>query len=369
MLHHRAAADTTAVLNRHAIRRALAHIALVWSAWTLYALFSASQTYMSRAYSQPVAFKPVFLYALLDTSTWAILTPLVLWIGRRFLIDRNSYRYAVPIQFAAAALFVIIHTEVFIRLLPLIGYHSNPQMLATFIRARLHSDLLTYWLLVGLSHALDYYRKYRDRELKATQLEARLAEAQLHALKMQLQPHFLFNTLHAISALVHKDVEAADRMISRLSEFLRITLDTVGVQEVPLKTELDSLEKYLEIEQVRFGARLTVVRRIATETLDLWVPNLILQPLVENAVRHGVAPRAAGGHIEIRANRRNGSLVIDVMDDGPGAPEPVSEGIGLGNTRTRLHQLYGAAQSLEVSSSPDAGFCVTMTIPAHIAPL
>jgi two-component system LytT family sensor kinase len=230
----------------------------------------------------------------------------------------------------------------------------------------LHSDLLTYWVLVGLSHAVGYYRKYQERELKATQLEARLVQAQLQALKMQLQPHFLFNTLHAISALVHKDVEAADRMITRLSEFLRITLDSVGVQEVPLKTELESLDKYLEIEQVRFGSRLAVVRSISAETLHLLVPNLILQPLVENAVRHSIAPRASGGRIEIRARSEKGILVVDVLDDGPGAPaESYREGVGLANTRARLQQLYGSAQTLDLRNDPGVGFRVSLSLPAH----
>jgi LytS/YehU family sensor histidine kinase len=226
--------------------------------------------------------------------------------------------------------------------------------------------LLTYWLLVGLRHAADYYNKYKDRELKATQLEARLAQAQLQVLKMQLQPHFLFNTLHAISALVHKDVEAADRMITRLSEFLRLTLESVGMQEIELKGELESLDKYLEIEQVRFGDRLTVVRSIDPETLDLLVPNLILQPLVENAVRHSVAPRAAGGRIEIRARRKGDSLLLEVEDDGPGLPSaPVVEGVGLANTRARLEQLYGSAQSMELA--PDRGFRVKLSLPARTA--
>jgi two-component system LytT family sensor kinase len=349
------------------LRRSIAQLALIFAAWTLYALFSASQGYLSRAYSQPVNFRPVFLYSLLESYTWAVLTPLVLWLGFRFLIRKKSYWYTVPLQIVSAIAFAFIHTQVFVQLLPLIGYRTSPQMAASLFRTRLHSDFLTYWLLVGLSHALDYYRKYQERELKATQLEARLAQAQLQALKMQLQPHFLFNTLHAISALVHKDVEAADRMITRLSEFLRITLDSVGVQEVALKTELESLDKYLEIEQVRFGSRLTVVRSVSPEVLDLFVPNLILQPLVENAVRHSIAPRAAGGRIEILARRENGSLVIDVLDDGMGERAgPFREGVGLANTRARLEALYGGKQSMDLRSESGAGFRVRLSIPAHL---
>jgi len=145
-----------------------------------------------------------------------------------------------------------------------------------------------------MRHAIEYYRQYRLRELVASQLETQLAQAELEVLKMQLQPHFLFNTLHAISALLYRDAESADRMISRLSDFLRLTLDSAGVQEVPLKREMEYLDKYLEIEQVRFGERLEVVRKVDSDTLDLLVPNLLLQPLVENAVRHGIAPRFRG---------------------------------------------------------------------------
>ncbi len=348
------------------MRRALVRLALIWSAWTLYALFTGSQSYLSRAYSQSVQFKPAFLYALLDSYTWAILTPVVLWLGARFSIQKKNWWRTVPLQILFAVVFAIIHVPIFTLTLPLIGYESSARVARSVFLARFHSDLLTYWLLVGLRHAVDYYRKFQDRELKATQLEARLAETQLQVLKMQLQPHFLFNTLHAISALVHKDAEAADRMITRLAEFLRLTLDTVGVQEIELRGELESLDKYLEIEQVRFGNRLTVVRSIEPQTLDLLVPNLILQPLVENALRHSIAPRAAGGRIEIRASREGNNLVIDVVDDGNASETiPLREGVGLTNTRARLQQLYGPVQAVEILAGQGAGFRVTLFLPAR----
>jgi len=341
---------------------------LIWGAWTLYAFFAASQTYMSRAYSQqPAPFLPALRYAMLDAYTWAFLTPFVLWLGGRFAIQKKNAWYVVPLHLVFAVAIAIAYTQIFVRLLPMIGYKPNPRLATNVMLARFHSDLLTYAVLVGLRHAADYYRKYKDRELKATQLEARLAQAQLQLLKMQLQPHFLFNTLHAISALVHKDAEGADRMISRLSEFLRLTLDSAGLQEIELKGELESLDKYLEIEQVRFGDRLTVHRSVDAETLDLLVPNLILQPLVENAVRHSIAPRAAGGRIEIRARRQGTALVLEVEDDGSGAPAEIVEGVGLANTRARLEQLYGAAQSMEIHADGGAGFRVKLTLPARVA--
>src|SRR5262249_40591374 len=199
-------------------------------------------------------------------------------------------------------------------------------------------------------------------ELKASQLEARLAQAQLQALKMQLHPHFLFNTLHAISALMRKDVEEADRMITRLSDLLRLTLENVGAQEATLRQELEILGRYLEIEQRRFGDRLQVKMEIEPETLDARAPNLILQPLVENAIRHGIAPRSAPGLIEIRASRAGDKLELQVRDNGVGLPtdhrEPIKEGVGLANTRARLEQLYGAAYRFEVNNFYRCGMIV-----------
>jgi LytS/YehU family sensor histidine kinase len=205
----------------------------------------------------------------------------------------------------------------------------------------------------------------RIRELTASRLESKLATAQLEVLRMQLQPHFLFNTLHAISALMYRNVEGADRMVARLSDFLRLSLDTAGMQEVPLKREMEFLDKYLDIEQVRFGDRLQVSRAIDPETLDRLVPNLVLQPLVENAVRHGIAPRASGGRIDISASMRQGRLIVEVLDDGLSAADPIREGLGLSNTRARLEQLYGSDARLELGSAAEGGFRVRLTIPVR----
>jgi two-component system, LytTR family, sensor kinase len=230
-----------------------------------------------------------------------------------------------------------------------------------------HMDFLTYWVIVGTTYAFVYYKKYRQHELVASQLEARLAQARLQVLKMQLHPHFLFNTLHTISALMHEDVEAADRMMARLSDLLRLTLETATSQEVALRQELDFLRLYIEIEQIRFGERLTVRREIEPSALDARVPNLILQPLVENAIRHGIAPRAEGGSIQIRAFRDNGSLRLEIQDDGKGLPgdwiEKNGRGLGLTNTRERLRYLYGNKQQFELCNGDAGGLMVRLTIP------
>ncbi len=228
-----------------------------------------------------------------------------------------------------------------------------------------HFNLLIYWVIVAVSHAFDYYRKYRERELRTSELEKHLAQAKLQALQMQLNPHFLFNTLHSISSLMHKDVEAADRMIARLSDLLRAALAGAATQQVTLRQELDLLQLYLAIEQVRFGSRLTVKMNIAPDTLDAQVPNLILQPLVENAIRHGIEPRARPGCIELQAHRQDGNLALRVSDDGAGLEENgrIKEGVGLSNTRARLRELYGPAHRFELLRGQQGGVRVELSIP------
>jgi LytS/YehU family sensor histidine kinase len=226
-----------------------------------------------------------------------------------------------------------------------------------------------YWAILGLILSTQYYRQFRDRELKATRLEGKLAQAQLQVLKMQLHPHFLFNTLNAISALLHKDAESADVMIARLGELLRTTLENVGTQEIPLRQELEFIQPYLEIEKARLGDRLHVEMHIDPEAMDAAVPNLVLQPIVENAIRHGIAPYAEKGRIDIRAHRENGILRMEVEDNGPGLSleQQVNfrPGVGITNTRARLQQLYGPDHQFEMKNGASRGFTVTLVIPAR----
>ena len=233
-------------------------------------------------------------------------------------------------------------------------------------------DITMYWAVACICFSSLYYQRAKDREIQASALEAQLARANLDALKMQLHPHFLFNTLHSISELMHQDVSAADRVIARLSELLRLTLENTGVQEVTLKAEIDFLQGYLEIERTRFRDRLTVAMDLTPETLDAMVPNMILQPLVENSVRHGIARRAGPGTILVRSSKNGGNLEILLRDDGPGrspSPPPSANfGVGLNNTRTRLQQMYGDAQRLDIRQPETGGFEVQITIPYHVAP-
>lgn len=229
-------------------------------------------------------------------------------------------------------------------------------------------QFLKYWVVVGLVQSYDNYRKYRERELKAAQLETELAQAQLDALRTQLNPHFLFNTLNSISVLMKRDVEAADRMLLQLSGLLRLALSKNEAHEIPLRQELEFLERYLKIEQTRFRDRLTVRMEIDPAAMPALVPQLIFQPLVENAIKHGIADREADGLIEIRADRRNGQVCLQVRDNEPGlngSVEGLSAGVGLSNTRARLDHLYGADGRLELSNAADGGLIVAATLPFH----
>ncbi len=313
---------------------------LVLAFWTLLALFFASQTGMTYLYGQGSApWSFIVKLALSEWYIWAALSPVVVWLARRFPFERGRRLRALAVHLPVCLMLVTLKivAEDAIRQ-NLFGLDKmNPI-------AKLHFSFLTYWAIVGVTHAFAYYRRYREQELTASQLETQLAHAQLQALQMQLQPHFLFNTLHAISTLMHRDLEAADRMIARLSELLRLALDHSGVQQVPLRQELEFLEKYLEIEQTRFQDRLTVKMEIDPAALDALVPNLILQPLVENAVRHGIAPRPEPGTIEIRARPVGGTLQIEIINSGGGRAAEIQEGVGLRNTRERMAKLYAGEQ-------------------------
>jgi LytS/YehU family sensor histidine kinase len=226
-------------------------------------------------------------------------------------------------------------------------------------------NLLIYWVIVGVNHAFGYYRQAQDRALRATELERRLAQARLQALQMQLNPHFLFNTLNAISVLMHKDLKSADRMLGRLADLLRYALDSSAEQEVPLQRELEFLERYLEIERTRFGQRLTVSIEVDSRLGGALVPTLILQPLVENAIKHGFEPRSRAGRIELRGREEEGRLVLTVRDNGPGLDSTRSpgKGIGLANTRARLEQLYGTAQEFTLRNVDGGGLEAVVVLP------
>jgi sensor histidine kinase YesM len=352
--------------------------ALIVGGWTLYGLFFTSQNYISQAhYRGRVEWKQTFIIWMLCAYVWAALTPAMLWLARRFSFEKESRLRAFFVHLAAGAFFSVFALVVFISLRSLLLTNPDTQTsaiasLRSLVIAEFHAGLLIYWSVIGISHAFDYYSRYRDRELQTSKLETRLAQARLDALKMQLHPHFLFNTLNSISVLMRKDVEAADRMLVQLSNLLRVALSKTMPHEIPLKQELEFLEKYLEIEKTRFRDRLRVKIDVDPLTLDSLVPHLILQPLVENAIRHGIAERETDGVIEIRASRDNGTVQLQVRDNGPGLPadfnEAISEGVGISNTRARLEHLYGSTGSFHLMNADGGGLIATAAIPFHTEP-
>ncbi len=348
-------------------------LGLIWSVWTVMAFFMATQVYMLYLHEeQPVPFRRALFVEGVGSFLWALSTPFVLWLARRFQIERNNWRRRVPLQFAMGlGLISTLMTIDYVVYMLGTGRPENLTLIKVvqFLIYNVDRYLLTYSVIVLSSHAFNYYKSFRKGELNAAKLRTQLAQAQLEALKMQLHPHFLFNTLHSISALLHKDVDAARTMISRLGDFLRMTLENSGTQEISLQQEMEFLNGYLEIERIRFQDRLTTNVSIDPSVLDVRVPNLILQPIVENAMRHAIATNSNLGRIEITAIPRNGMLRIEVKDNGPGVQvaavsgSSMKQGVGLANTRARLERLYGSNHRFELSNDPTGGFVVMLEIP------
>jgi two-component system LytT family sensor kinase len=333
---------------------------LVLAGWTLLAAVfavSSSLTYML-AY-QPPQWRLTLTMAATEWYPWAAMTPLVVWVARQWSL-RRGWWMARAVALAGAGVPAAIVKVTLTRMLR--GLAGPGEY---FLISNLATHYLIYWGIVGATHAIDNYREGREREVRASQLEARLAEARLQLLKMQLHPHFLFNTLNTISELVHENPESAERMIGGLSGLLRETLQAGIIDVVPLARELDLLQKYIDIQRARFGDRLEariVVDR--DETRHALVPILILQPLVENAIKHGLAAHARAGRIEIRASRSGDQLIVDVQDDGIGfRPGDARHGIGLANTEARLVELYGSAHRFEVQNVASGGTLVRLIIP------
>jgi two-component system LytT family sensor kinase len=315
---------------------------------------------------------------------WAALYPAFFFLIQRFPIDSTHRWRSLAIYILATPVLMFLHASVYLAILasaPFTAMKWDDHPLsswASFYWALFTLDfayrVLGYGFVLSFSYALDYQERYKDKALQSSRLESQLAHARLEALKMQLQPHFLFNTLNAISALLHKDPDAADRMIARLGDFLRMTLDNDAGHEVPLSKEMTFLNCYLAIEKVRFEDRLTTRLDVAPDAAGALVPNLILQPIVENAIRHGIGRMVGAGRIEVEAARENGRLRLRVKDNGPGPAAAASDGdprgcgVGLANTRRRLAQLYGEAHQLELSGAPGQGCTVTLEIPFRTLP-
>ena len=373
----RAGYDKRAAQNN---RRRTGRLLFFWIILTLVGMGFSASFYISRApTAQPITFLTALIYYQLRFQMWAAFSPLIVWIDERFRSASRHWSKVLALHFLTSIALSMANT-----LFYGIAYWSLDWMtnLPAGSLTRFYSALwannfvmgiVTYKLILTTNYAFDYYEKFWEEKHRSNVLEAQLAQAQLQALKMQLQPHFLFNTLNSISSLVLEDARAAVHMIARLGDFLRITIESDGAQQVSLGRELEFLKCYLEIEQTRFRDRLKVSIDVDAQALAASVPNLILQPIVENAIRHGIAPRAAAGRIEIHACRRGERLRVQVSDDGPGlsvkgnSAHRLKEGLGLSNTRARLGQLYGDDFRLDLANAEGGGTVVTVDVPYRIA--
>jgi two-component sensor histidine kinase len=352
-------------------RQRLYKIGIPLAAWTAYGLLCSWQAHYWYAFTPtPWSWASCFRSELTYAWLWALATPAILWWTRRFRLEGPDL---VKHLVAHAGLLAVLVPS--IKLLYDLIVKPSSSAFVDFTWAKLlrsvemtfDTGTLIYGVVVGAEHAFVYYRRYQSGLMRSSQLQTQLVQAQLQALKMQLHPHFLFNALNSITALVHEDPEMAERTIARLSELLRLFLANSTIHEVPLSEELRILELYLEIERARFEDRLRVSYDVPPELGEAMVPNLVLQPLVENSIRHGLGRRSEPGWINISAERHEDTLVLRVSDNGAGFKEspshPVQQGMGLGITRGRLESLYGSRQSLVIRNLPAGGVEARITMP------
>ena len=345
--------------------------ALIFAAWTLIVVTFSVQAYVfAIARGRPDNFWHEFLVASSDWYIWAALTPLVLFFCRRFRITSDNWIPTVMMHLFAGVAISFLQLAIQVRL----NYILNPGYKMTYWRVlyffatfKGHINLLTYWVIVALNHGFYYYEQSRARELAWSRMEADLANAQLQVLNMQLHPHFLFNTLNSIATLISDDPHAARQMVVKLSDLLRASLNKIDQPAVPLKQELELLDCYISIEETRFKDRLAVEQEIDSSTLACEVPTMILQPLLENAVRYGIAKHKQADCISIVAQRSNGRLLLEVRNrigsvENNGSPP--ARGIGLSNTRARLEQLYNGQHSFEIANREGGGVVVKLSLPA-----
>jgi len=349
---------------------------LIFVIWTLVVIVEAAQYYASQFVEHHTF--PLWLAirrACEEWYPWTFLTVGILWVARRCNLEREGMKRWILGHVGTSVLVSLVYFTVYAWLLS--GQKSVMDgstfefgnVFKKLVIFYLHVVLVIYWVIVLSHQSWGYYQRSRERERQASALATELVRTRLEVLRMQLNPHFLFNTLHTISALIHENPDDADRIVARLSELLRVSLEQSDSQEVPLRQELSFLERYLQIEQTRFQDRLAVEMEIESGLDSVLVPSLILQPLVENAIRHGIEPREDTGRVKIGARRLDGMLELKVSDNGPGLPEaevaPRREGVGLSNTRSRLSHLYGVNHRFELTPASGGGLEARLLIPCR----
>lgn len=357
-----------------------AELALIFGFWTLIAVLTSANTLLEpRAPGlwQPVVPLAPVLIAFANSYLWALLTPPIFWLASRNTLERSGWlsRAMLIVVGLALAISVDLATSYLRQQLFYAPHPLSPELVAIARLRRLWfmNEFIVYVAVLAAGFARNYFICYRARreeginlKAQAARLQAQLADARLSALRNQLNPHFLFNTLHAVSALVERDPRGVRRMVARLSELLRTTLDAADEPEVPLQREITFIERYLEVMQIRFQGKLDVAIEVDPATREALVPNLILQPLVENALKHGVSRIVGTGSIRVSACERDGRLELAVRDNGPGLAGrrlPLSEGVGLRNTRERLQQLYGGEHTLTLREAEGGGVVAEVSLP------
>jgi two-component system, LytTR family, sensor kinase len=354
--------------------------AILFAFWTFFSFLYANQIYFEMLHNPKMhhSWWRIAFWQLAAWYAWGALTPIILFLGKRFTLEGRTWYRVLLVHLIAGLVLATVHIAAATSLRMLIEpfdvwSDTRPfwDQFQSELRGFFLFDFFVYWAILGVGYAFDYRERYRERESAAAKLKVQLAQAQLESLKMQLHPHFLFNTLHTIANLVRSNQgQQAVSMIAGLSDLLRRALDSAAEQEVKLGEEIKFIELYLAIQKVRFSDRLKVRMDVSKNTLEALVPNLILQPLVENAVRHGISFNESAGEIVISTRSTDGMLHIEVSDDGAGLQSgwrmEESEGIGLANTRERLKHLYGADHRFEVRNGRKGGVAVTISIPFRI---
>jgi two-component system LytT family sensor kinase len=350
--------------------RKLPHTAAWWAfgfaIWSLLAIMSVLQSAMYFGYrGESIQWAPLFETRLIDWYTCALFLPPLVWLARRFPVGGAQTLRNITVQLGSSALFVILKYALLLPIEHRAG-RAYGQTFTGVLAANAFTELMIFWAAAAVIHGVEFYRRLMARERHAMVLEQRLTCARLEALTAQLRPHFLFNTLNSIATLVHRDPDGAELMVMQLADLLSASLRRPDEQEISLHDEMILIDRYLSIMQVRFGSRLSVERNVSSSLTGAMVPAFILQPLVENALEHGIARRLGPGRISIAATRSNGSLELVVGDDGPGlddSAQPRMAGIGLANTRQRLAELYSAGACLTIDSVAGRGTMVRITIP------
>jgi two-component system, LytTR family, sensor kinase len=334
--------------------------------WTALALLATTQTALVLSErGQPIEWGRLIAWRAIDWYSCALFVPLLRWIVRRAPLERGTWPRRLPMYLAATAAATLAKYAFLVQVQrPILGA-ARSQPLATVLAGNAISELMIYWAVIGVLHAVEFYQRYREREALTLELRAQLSQSQLDVLRAQLHPHFLFNVLNAATALIHRDPDAADAMLTRLGDLLRHALRSDPRHETPLREELELLDRYLDIMRTRFGDRLTIRRSVPSALECALVPTFVLQPLVENALEHGMDRVEGSGCVEIGAAREGNHLILAVRDNGAGdrADTRAGLGIGLTNTRARLAALYGDAAELALRPRTGGGTEVVLRLP------